>query len=598
MKLLSPWIVVALPVVFFLNSLVAAGQGEPSSRTIDSLETALHKTTDSLIVADLCTAIYNHYKYDELSAFAHEYDYLMRALSIYQRMGRWEKAAYVCKALGGIHYNRNQTDKALHYWTDALDLYTRAGSREGQARMLSNLSLIVPAKKEAYLRKAIALQTEDHDTLALATSIHNLASLYFLTDDLGEAERYYKESIHMAEVARHTPSQQAGYLWLGRVRQKQGRFEDAIRYVERSLSFNAMRELDDPNAILAYQTLSELYASVHDYAHAHRYQTKLLTLKEELYKEQNIRNILDLEARYDTEKKQEQIELLQANEASQARALEAEQKQKVYLAFFLAIMALSLALTGWLYVQARKNKARIEEQNAALVRLNKTKDRFFGIIAHDLRNPLVAFSGLFKLLFHYAAQGETQKLNALEESTHESIAEVNHLLDNLLDWAASQTGTLPYAPEPLSMQQVCAEILALFHQSAQAKGIRLTADVNGNLYLFADRNGVSTILRNLVSNAIKFTPDGGAITLSATTQDGHVQLKVADTGRGMEEQMLKTLFADAEKSSTAGTRGEKGTGLGIPLCREFAALNKGTIQVESKIHVGTTFMISLPLYRI
>ncbi len=181
----------------------------------------------------------------------------------------------------------------------------------------------------------------------------------------------------MAEVARHPPSQQAGYLWLGKVRQRQGRFEDALRYVERSLSFNSMRELDDPNAIQAYQTLSELYASLNDYAHAYRYQTKLLALKEELYKEQNIRNILDLEAQYNTEKKQEQIELLQATKASQARALEAEQKRKAYLSFFLAIMALSLALIGWLYAQARKNKARIEEQNAALVRLNKTTRSLF-----------------------------------------------------------------------------------------------------------------------------------------------------------------------------------------------------------------------------
>ncbi len=596
MRLLSLWIAVVFSVIFFLHSPRAGGQDHGSSQKIDSLETALGKTSDSLTVADLCTAIYNHYKYEKLTAFAYEYHYLVRALNIYHKAERWEKAAYVCKALGGIHYNRNQIDKAQHYWTDALDLYTRAGNREGQATLLNNLSLIVPAKKESYLRKAITLQTEDQDTLALATSIHNLAGLYFLRDDLKEAERLYRESIHMAEVAHHTPSQQAGYLWLGKVRQRQGRIVDALRYVERSLSFKSMRELDDPNALLAYQTLSELYASLHDYEHAHRYQTKLLALKEELYKEQNIRNILDLEAIYDTEKKREQIELLQANEVSQARALEAEQKQKVYLAFFLAIMSLSLALIGRLYMQAKKNKARIEEQNAALVRLNKTKDRFFGIIAHDLRNPLVALGGLFKLLFHYAAHGETLKLKGIEEGAQGSIAEVNHLLDNLLDWASNQTGTLPYSPEPLSIQQICAEILALFDQSAQAKGIRLTADVNENFYVFADRNGVSTILRNLVSNAIKFTPDGGRITLSATTQDSQAQLKVADTGQGMDQHMLKTLFVGAEKSSTPGTRGEKGSGLGILLCREFVTLNKGTIQVASQLRIGTEFTVMLPIY--
>ncbi len=147
MRLFSPCTVVVFPIVFFLHTRVAAREGDASSRKIDSLQTALRKTADSLTVADLSIAIYNHYKYEKLTTFAYEYNYLVRALNIYHKAARWEKAAYACKALGGIHYNRNQTDKAQHYWIDALDLYTRAGNREGQATVLNNLSLIVPAKK-------------------------------------------------------------------------------------------------------------------------------------------------------------------------------------------------------------------------------------------------------------------------------------------------------------------------------------------------------------------------------------------------------------------------------------------------------------------
>ncbi len=182
----------------------------------------------------------------------------------------------------------------------------------------------------------------------------------------------------------------------------------------------------------------------------------------------------------------------------------------------------------------------------------------------------MALGGLFKLLFHYAAQGETQKLNTLEESTHESITEVNHLLDNLLDWASSQTGALPCTRRsPYPSRQLFAEILTLFHQSAQAKRIFLTADVSDDLYLFADRNGVRAPFSGTWSATLSsLHPMAGKITLSATRQDDRVQLKVTDTGRGMGEQMLEEVVSTvAEKTSTQGTRSEKGSGLGIQLCR-------------------------------
>jgi signal transduction histidine kinase len=175
-----------------------------------------------------------------------------------------------------------------------------------------------------------------------------------------------------------------------------------------------------------------------------------------------------------------------------------------------------------------------------------------------------------------------------------SASQLSALLDNLLNWAVSQQGEFPYAPEQVNIAELTTELQGVFQNMSSAKNIELAFEVEADITAFVDRNSTMTILRNLVGNALKFTESQGKITLSAEVAQDQTIIKVQDTGVGIPQEKLSTLFQLQEKKSTWGTDGEKGIGLGLQLAFDFAAMNKGNISVESETGVGTTFIVVLP----
>ena len=166
-------------------------------------------------------------------------------------------------------------------------------------------------------------------------------------------------------------------------------------------------------------------------------------------------------------------------------------------------------------------------------------------------------------------------------------------MDNLLNWALSQQGVLPYHPKPISIQQAGENIFNMFENNAKAKSITLNLQIEKHQRVFADEASLNTILRNLVSNAIKFTPEGGTVTLSTETKGDKIFININDTGTGISGEKLSKLFS-LEKVSNKGTFGEKGTGLGLTLVKELTELNKGSINVNSLLGKGSNFTLSLP----
>ena len=170
------------------------------------------------------------------------------------------------------------------------------------------------------------------------------------------------------------------------------------------------------------------------------------------------------------------------------------------------------------------------------------------------------------------------------------------LLDNLLNWALQQRGQFPYLPEKLDARPIFTNAIETFEEMAASKKIELTLEMKSDFYLYIDRNTASAIFRNLINNAIKFTQEGGSVTITAMEEEdtGMSLITVADSGVGMTKERLDGLFKLNEKGSTIGTSGEKGLGLGLQLVLEFVALNKGKIDVTSEVGKGTTFTLRLP----
>lgn len=242
----------------------------------------------------------------------------------------------------------------------------------------------------------------------------------------------------------------------------------------------------------------------------------------------------------------------------------------------------------------KRAEERLIESEKKMQELNKTKDKFFSIIAHDLKNPFITIIGFSDLLItEFSDFSDEEKIYYLKEM--KKSAHLSHnLLQNLLQWSRSQTGHLEFNPYSISLYGLVSENIQLLGKSADKKGVKLSTDIPNDLMVHADEDMLNTVLRNLISNAIKFSSKDDTINIGAVGNNESVQIDITDTGSGMEPNRVECLFKLDETRSTIGTDNESGTGLGLIICKEFIEKHGGKITVASQLGIGTTFSITLP----
>jgi len=236
----------------------------------------------------------------------------------------------------------------------------------------------------------------------------------------------------------------------------------------------------------------------------------------------------------------------------------------------------------------------MKKYNEELKSLNASKDKFFSIIAHDLKSPLSGLLGFTEILVEEFDELEDDEKKDFIAHSNQAANNLNDLLENLLEWSRIQIGNVAFEPLSVNVESVFDDLINLFNQNARNKQIRLEKNVHSNINVLADKYMFKTILRNLASNGIKFTNKGGTITLHAQEQNKLVTITVADTGIGISEENINKLFRIDENFTTQGTNKERGTGLGLALCKELVEKNNGKIWVESKMGKGTKFIFTLP----
>ena len=261
---------------------------------------------------------------------------------------------------------------------------------------------------------------------------------------------------------------------------------------------------------------------------------------------------------------------------------------------FLITLAQPLAVSIQNSMLYDSMEEKIRERTAALQQLNNTKDKFFSIISHDLRGPVTSFQSLTRLFSHYNKEGQSDKIESLCSKVDQSVDNLNHLLENLLDWSLSQTNGIQCQVESILLREFVYSIIEIYQLNISAKEIELNIEIDDHIAIRGDRHTMATVFRNLVSNAIKFTPRKGTICISAVAADSKVKITVRDSGVGIDCQKLLNVFQLQGQRSTYGTEKEKGTGLGLVLVKEFTELNEGTISVESDPNKGTIVTLTLP----
>jgi len=246
-------------------------------------------------------------------------------------------------------------------------------------------------------------------------------------------------------------------------------------------------------------------------------------------------------------------------------------------------------------ITARKRAEQaLQESEARLRELNVTKDRFFSIIGHDLRSPFNSILGFSDLLVNRLRKREYEGLDEYALIVQQSSQKAMDLLANLLEWSRSQTGRLEFNPEYVEMTVIIDDVIELLNASAQQKSISISKDLPRSLPCFVDKQMLNSILRNLIGNGIKFSQPSSKICISAQQSTETITISVADNGVGIKNEDIGKLFRIDESYSTMGTNQEKGSGLGLLICKEFIEKHSGHILVESELGKGSTFKILIP----
>ncbi len=250
------------------------------------------------------------------------------------------------------------------------------------------------------------------------------------------------------------------------------------------------------------------------------------------------------------------------------------------------------------HLELKHSRDVIKKQNEELITLNATKDKFFSIIAHDLKNPFNTLIGFSDLMLQGYDRMDREKIMKFLNLIHLASKRGFNLLENLLEWSRSQTGAIQCKPESLNIAALLSSFEDMLKSTAASKNIELVYAIPSYLTAYADANMLKTVMRNLISNAIKFSPTDSQIYVLAEQNEKWVDISVEDRGVGISENDMEKLFRIDIHHSTKGTSDEQGTGLGLILCKEFVERNGGKISVKSRVGEGSTFKVVLPAEKI
>lgn len=503
------------------------------------------------------------------------------------------------------------TNARMHNMRDAINYYSRAlalnkaiNNTDGMAANYIGLGEVYKAirRPNGALRAYQKAKSLTREPYLHAITLFNMAGIYLnYPDSLNKAAEYSKQS--WADFKKLGMYQyEAEYMQtMGVIYMKQGKSDQAIEAFKKSIELNDKFHKGFKIKAGSYNFLEKVYESIGDYKTAIR-QLKLFVLySDSLAQKEKYDQILNLEQRYESEKKEAEIERLEAKQKFTLIQLH-KNKQLKQLGIASALLLMLLVLFIWLkYLDKIKSNKMLEAKNKLIEEseqelrlLNASKNKFFSIIAHDLKNPLHAVLG-----YSYLMQSEYDHFDDAERrkfasEIHQSTNNIFRLLQNLLEWARSQTGRLKFSPAVIEYQHVLDNSLSVLKSMADQKHIAIKTENDPDLMLFADPVMVETVLRNLINNAIKFTPEGGKIEVSAKELDGEVLISVSDSGIGISEEESQNLFRIDSKVRRKGTNDEEGTGLGLILCHEFVTKHNGKIWVKSTPGKGSEFFFSIP----
>jgi len=517
-------------------------------------------------------------------------------------------------SLGNIYDNMGDHDAALKNYQKALEVYSSIKDKSGIARVYMNLSVVYNKtnkieEAENLLHKAISIATEAKDDKLLSIAYGNMGLMCERKKDFRQALEYYELSLKMKEELGDRHSIMISHINVSNTQLQLGNIQKALDHVNTAITIGtalgAKKELID-----AYGVQANIYEKKGDYRLAYRALQEKVSINDSLFSNDQISYLVDVEKRNEISQLERENQILRQNSVIDQLKLEHNRFIRYYLLIGLSFAIILIGLLIYQSSERRKNSRRLDEVNKQLIKTNKqlkkseaeltesnrTKDQFFSIISHDLRNPLASMVSFVRIMKRdYESLDQEERISLIDEF-EKIVNRTGNLLENLLMWSRSQTGRLNIKPTAFPARQILEENIDLHENALKSKNIQLLLKENlPEILVLADLNMMHTIIRNLLSNAVKFTPTGGRIDIGYEQKDKMCVYSVHDTGIGIDPEKGKTLFELGSTFVRTGTASEKGSGLGLVLCKDFVEKNNGNIWFESKPDEGTTFYFSVPL---
>lgn len=587
----------AMALPYFYRATIAYSQSE-YEKAIENYLKTVQLERNATDITRLSTALDNiGISYSTLGNYSESLKYYLEALKVREKAQDKEGISVTMGNIARVYASLGSHTKAVDYVNKCFA--AQAGAAPASLMLnyenAGNVYLSVNDTAKALVAFETAIIMADSSGRADETNriLVNTAEVLITAKNYDKAYELYQRCLANKDVPNTMAVDAMIRRGLGRIYVHRKQYREGIRELEQSIALFKETGMKDHLS----ETLRELgnaYGEVHDYANGYKTMLLFNTYRDSVLNEETDAKVKELQYEYDLQKKQTEIELL----AKDKKIVQGEaEKQRAVSMGLVSGLALLVIIIVIMYKARQREKAAkdvIAQQAASLRELNHYKDKIFSVLSHDLRGPIGAVHTTMSLLDANVITPE--EFSDLKPLLHQQLSAVTLLLDNLLKWSMNHlTEGKSLKKEQLDVHKLVAQSINLMQSNIDKKNIRITNNVNHGITATADVSNIDIIIRNIISNAIKFTKPGGNITIDAqTSANNKVALSITDDGVGMTTAQLKKLFTPSPDNSSSGTLGERGIGLGMLMSYEFAKANNGDITVTSEQGKGSTFTLVLP----
>lgn len=524
-------------------------------------------------------------------------EYIIKAELYYEKAGFKEGSAWSNYLLGRIYYDLKHPQIALRYFQQSLEIYLRLaaidGIKNGVAicyEQIGTLYIETGNFEEARecFSKTLEIYTESESKYGVSNVYKNLGILEYSLGNYLLAENHLNKSLEIKKEVDDKLSPPVIYEYLGLCMIERGLKQEGLTYLQQGLDM-AVTNNQKKIQLDILSKLTDAWLSVNDLKKAIDCQNQQIQIQNLLLSGAANIKTEQLQTIYEIDEKNSQIaELEKQNKISTLSIKQQRMIRNIMIAGIILAISISVIIYWF-------NK-KLQLKNLELYETNATKDKFFAIIAHDLRGPTSTLASLLEHLSSKFDEFSVTELKTMLQVLYKSAENVSNLLENLLIWARSQVTRIEYRPVVFNLTDILQNSLKGLSQTADKKQIDLKVNCPDKIFVFADSDMVQTVVRNILSNAIKFTHRGGEVIITAAvTGKNMATISITDNGVGIEKSKLSKIFDIDSTFHTQGTENEMSTGLGLILVKDFVLKNKGTLTIDSEVDKGTTVSFTLPL---